>query len=175
MKCQSLFSGKNKKKKKKNSKFGLLKILPSMQSIKESFLYTLSGSVPNKISVLKNIFSLIYGKKNVLCHLIRIISIFEPGHNKTHNKTCATSKESDQPVHPRSLIGESLLIAGAFYSPRVIQWGMNKNPCNTGWMYRLICVFVGHTGLILFCHALAHFWLNKNVLLSVFCFDNVLK
>ena len=27
----------------------------------------------------------------------------EPAHDKTYNKTCATSKRSDQPVHPPSM------------------------------------------------------------------------
>ena len=30
--------------------------------------------------------------------------IFEPAHDKTYNKTCAISEDSDQPAHPRSLI-----------------------------------------------------------------------
>ena len=29
---------------------------------------------------------------------------YEPAHDKTCNKTCATSEDSDQPAHPRSLI-----------------------------------------------------------------------
>ena len=28
----------------------------------------------------------------------------EPAHDKTYNKICATSEDSDQPAHPRSLI-----------------------------------------------------------------------
>ena len=28
----------------------------------------------------------------------------EPAHDKSYNKTCATSEDSDQPAHPRSLI-----------------------------------------------------------------------
>ena len=32
------------------------------------------------------------------------INIYESAHNKTYNKTCATSKDSDQTAHPRSLI-----------------------------------------------------------------------
>ena len=28
----------------------------------------------------------------------------EPAHDKTYNRTCATSEDSDQPAHPRSLI-----------------------------------------------------------------------
>ena len=30
--------------------------------------------------------------------------LFEPAHDKTDNKTCAISEDSDQPAHPRSLI-----------------------------------------------------------------------
>ena len=43
---------------------------------------------------------------------------------------------------------ESLLIPSVFYSLPAIQRGMNENPCHTGWMYTLIRVFAGHTGLI---------------------------
>ena len=42
----------------------------------------------------------------------------------------------------------SSLIACDFYSLRAIQRGMNKNPCHTGWMHRLIWVFAGLRGLI---------------------------
>ena len=31
------------------------------------------------------------------------ILIYEPAYDKTHNKTCATSKDSDKPVHLRSM------------------------------------------------------------------------
>ena len=43
---------------------------------------------------------------------------------------------------------ESLLIACAFCSLWAIQWGINKNHCPIGWVYRLTWVFAGHTGLI---------------------------
>ena len=29
--------------------------------------------------------------------------VFEPVHDKTYNKTCVISKDSDQPVHPPSM------------------------------------------------------------------------
>ena len=61
--------------------------------------------------------------------------------NKSYNKTCATSSEdSDQPVRP--------LIACAFYSLQAILRGMDKTPCHAGFMYWLIQIFAGHTGLI---------------------------
>ena len=31
-------------------------------------------------------------------------TIYEPAHDETYNKTCATSEDSDQPAHSRSLI-----------------------------------------------------------------------
>ena len=30
--------------------------------------------------------------------------LFETAHDKNYNKTCASSEDSDQPAHPRSLI-----------------------------------------------------------------------
>ena len=38
------------------------------------------------------------------CKFFMYESINEPEHDKTYIKTCATSKDSDQPVDPRSLI-----------------------------------------------------------------------
>ena len=70
----------------------------------------------------------------------------EPAHDKTYNKTCATSKDSVQ-LHICTVWSEFSLIACAFYSLLAIQRGINKNPCYTGWMDRLIWVFAG-TGLI---------------------------
>ena len=34
----------------------------------------------------------------------KVLHIFEPAHDKTYNKTCTTSEDSDQTAHPRSLI-----------------------------------------------------------------------
>ena len=48
----------------------------------------------------------------------------------------------------RAVWSESSLIACAFYSLRAIDREMNKNPCHTKWMYKLILVLPGHTGLI---------------------------
>ena len=45
--------------------------------------------------------------------------LFEPAHDKTYIKTCATSEDSDQPAHLRSLT-ESLLITSAVYSFHLI-------------------------------------------------------
>ena len=39
---------------------------------------------------------------------------------------------------------ESSLIVRAFYSLPALQRGINKNPCHTGWMYRLISSLVHH-------------------------------
>ena len=48
----------------------------------------------------------------------------------------------------RAVWSESSLIACAFYSLQAFRGGMNGNPFHTGWTYRLIWVFGGHTGLI---------------------------
>ena len=52
---------------------------------------------------------------------------------------------------------QSSLIAFAFYSLRSIQRRINENPWHTGWMYRLIGVFDGYTGLIV---SFVVHWLN---------------
>ena len=48
----------------------------------------------------------------------------------------------------RAVWSESSLIACAFSRLRDIQREINKKPCHTGWMYRLISVFSGHTDFI---------------------------
>ena len=49
----------------------------------------------------------IYPGKTFYSRLFFLVSpqkIYEPAHDKTCNKTCATSEDSDQPAHPHSLI-----------------------------------------------------------------------
>ena len=48
----------------------------------------------------------------------------------------------------RAVWSESSLITCAFYSFQALWRWINENSCHTGWMYRLIWVFAGHTGLI---------------------------
>ena len=43
----------------------------------------------------------------------------EPGHDKTYNKTCVTSKDSDQPVHPPSVA--RLLFYFSLDSPEAVE------------------------------------------------------
>ena len=47
----------------------------------------------------------------------------------------------------RASWSESSLITCTLYNLWAIQRGINENPCHTGWMFRLIWVFAGHTGL----------------------------
>ena len=42
--------------------------------------------------------------KSTKCFFQSPLEIIESAHEKTYNKTCATSEDSDQPAHPRSLI-----------------------------------------------------------------------
>ena len=72
----------------------------------------------------------------------------KPAHDKTYNKTCVTSENSDQPAHPRSLIRVFADRKDALYSLQANQRWIDENPCHTEWMYRLIWVFAGHTRLI---------------------------
>ena len=47
----------------------------------------------------------------------------------------------------RASWSESSLITCTLYNLWAIQRGIHENPCHTGWMFRLIWVFAGHTGL----------------------------
>ena len=85
---------------------------------------------------------------------LRTYSIFslrnkenEPVQDKAYNKTCVISKDSDQPVHPCSQISlrwSHMPLTASGLSKEV--W--MRTPCPTGWIYRLIWVYAGHTGLI---------------------------
>ena len=57
--------------------------------------------------------------------------LFEPVHDNIYSKTCVTSKDSDKPAHQ-----------SPGYPKRD-----EREPCHTGWMYRLIWVFAGHASL----------------------------
>ena len=69
-------------------------------------------------------------------HQSSLVNI-EPAHDKTYDKTFAFS----------TVWSESSLISCALYSRHGLSRGINENPCHTGWVYRLIWVFAGHTGL----------------------------
>ena len=72
----------------------------------------------------------------------------EPAHDKTYKKNCATSEDSDQPMHLHSLIR---VFADRMYFLQPLDYprGINENSCHTGWIYRLSWVFFGHTGLFI--------------------------
>ena len=90
-------------------------------------------------------------KENVWQHP----SSFEPEEDTTYNKTCATSKELDQPAHLRSLIrifaDRMYLLQPAGYPKRD-----EREPLHSGWMYRLIWFFAVHIRLIV---GFAIYWL----------------
>ena len=50
------------------------------------------------------------GTQNMEINIVNVNNLtslfmnFEPAHNKTYKKTCATGEDSDQPVRPHSLI-----------------------------------------------------------------------
>ena len=85
----------------------------------------------------------------------RLIS--EPAHDKTYNKTCATSKDSEEPVHPCTLIRVfadcMCLLQSPNYSKRdkrdsLPYWVDIHDDLSLCWSYRSYCRF---------CHALVHF------------------
>ena len=69
-----------------------------------------------------------------------------PAHDKTYNKTCETSKDSDQSVHQHSLI--RVFADHVVYILQAIQRGINYNSWHTGLMNMLIRVFAAHTAFI---------------------------
>ena len=84
-------------------------------------------------------------------------NINEPAHYKTYNKTCATSEDSDQPAHPRSLIrvfADCLCrLQPPGYPKRDIReplpyWVDVQADLSLCWSQRSYCRF---------CRALAHF------------------
>ena len=71
----------------------------------------------------------------------------EPAYHKTYDKTCATSEDSDQTAHLRSLIwvfADRICLL----QPPAVQRGINENSCHAGRMYWLILICASHTGLI---------------------------
>ena len=66
---------------------------------------------------------------------------------KTLNKVCATNENSDEPAHPCSLI-RVVADRMCFLQPSGYPMKDNNNPCHTRRIYKLICVFASHTGLI---------------------------
>ena len=43
-------------------------------------------------------------RRLIRVYIVHPVIGFESAHDETYNKTCATSENSDQPAHPRSLI-----------------------------------------------------------------------
>ena len=73
--------------------------------------------------------------------------LIESAHNKTYNKTCVTSKDSDQPVHPPSMA--RVLIYSSLASPEVVEGNtISAETLMRLWLHRLIRVFHGCASLI---------------------------
>ena len=137
IKCQDLFSLKNKK----IFECRLLQILIGALRVN---VHQLIFTVNIKLEVSGNPNGLL---KRLVCFKN------EPAHDKTYNKTCETSEDSDQTAHPCSLISV-FADCMCLLQPLAIQRGINENPCHTEWMYRLICW--SNWSYCRFCRALAH-------------------
>ena len=71
----------------------------------------------------------------------------EPLYDKTNKMAIAPSEDTDQPVHPPSLIwSESLLSAWRNIGFSSTHWAHCEDSDQTGWMPKLIWVFAGHKG-----------------------------
>ena len=84
---------------------------------------------------------------------VKATNMIEPAHVKTYNKTCVTSKDSDQPVHPPSMARFSsipLWDGGCRRHMRSVKIDQTAQMC------RLIRVLAGRTSYCRFCRALAH-------------------
>ena len=87
----------------------------------------------------------------------RLAGTIDPAHDKTYNKTCVTSKDSDQPVHPPSM-------AKIFVYPSLDRLEAVEGTCN---QQRLWSNYVdaqadmnlhwSHKSYCRFCHVLAQF------------------
>ena len=73
---------------------------------------------------------------------------FEPVCAKTYNKTCVTSKDSDQPVHPPSMA--RVLIYTCLDCLEAVEATCDqcKDSDQTVGIHRLIRVFTGRTSLL---------------------------
>ena len=81
--------------------------------------------------------------------------INEPAHDKTYNKSCETSKDSDQPAYPRSLIR---IFADRMcrLQPPAIQREINKNLAKLGGLNDDLSFCWSHKYYCRFRHALVH-------------------
>ena len=104
--------------------------------------------------------------------MLWVHTTYEPGHNKTYNKTCATSEESDQTAHSHSLIRVfadcmCLLLPPGYRKgdePKPLPYWMDGQvDLSLCWSHRSYCRF---------CHALSHIfsWRNKMPKLDENCF-----
>ena len=80
----------------------------------------------------------------------------EPVHDKTYNKTCATSEDSDQPAHPRSLIRIFADRMCLLQPPGYPKW--NKREPLPYWMgvHAVLSICWSDRSYCRYCHALAH-------------------
>ena len=67
---------------------------------------------------------------------VRPMKTNEPTHDKTYNKTCVTSKDSDQPAHPPSMA--KALVYPSLDSLEAIESTCDQHSDQTARMRRLI-------------------------------------
>ena len=111
----------------------------------------------------------IFNQTVCMCRLSCLFAeyTYAPAHNKTYNKTCATSEDSDQTAHPRSLI-RFFADCMCLSQPPGYPKRDKRELLPYWWLYRLI--FASHTGLIV---GFLLRWLNHHtfqfLILSLHC------
>ena len=63
--------------------------------------------------------ALFFSKKVFIFFVIQDHKTYEPAHDKTYQKTCVTSKGSDQPVHPANMA--RVLVSPSLGSLKVVE------------------------------------------------------
>ena len=106
-------------------------------------------------------FFFLFFPGNRIWHSMQTVSTYEPVHDKTYNKTCATSEVSDQTAHMCSLCWSYVLSTASWQSmrdkqevlPYLVDVQADLSIC---WSHRSYCRF---------CHGLAH--ISKCCLLKI--------
>ena len=106
---------------------------------------------------IRKISAFFWWKKHLICCYGYIFFLLEPVHDKTYNKTCVTSKNSDSPVHPPSMT--RVLIHPSLDSQEAVEGSCDQqrlwSDCADGQADLSICWW--HKSYCRFCCALAHF------------------
>ena len=92
---------------------------------------------------------------------------FEPAHDKIYSKTCLTSKDSDQHVHPTSMA--RVLVHPSLDSPGAIEGTCGQRRLWSDW---LIWVFAGRKSLIVRFVVRWLIYFTENTIIKIISIEN---